>query len=225
MPPEAPGWPEVCSFLGKAEGADPMKVTSVLLQQHRHFEYLLAALEADPRSLLPLWADISRQLDAHLRAKREVFYPAVAALEPALVLDRYEEHALCALDLESLRTMDPRSPVFAERVHGLRHMLAGQIRSDEEVLFPHVEALFPKQKLIELGLVFSDTFDRLVRENDVDLLLRSTPPTPRRAFGSVPVGLPGGSFSKGEPVRPRAIEGSQPDLPPLRRPLDSWSAA
>jgi hypothetical protein len=199
-----------------------MKVTSVLLQQHRHFEYLLAALEADPRSLLPLWADISRQLDAHLRAKREVFYPAVSALEPALVLDRYEEHALCALDLESLRTMDPSSPVFAERVHGLRHMLGAQIRSDEQVLFPHVEARFPRAKLIELGVAFSDAFDRLVRENDVDLLLRSAP---RRAFESVPGGLAAASIA--ETPKARSRETSKPDLPapPRRPPFDSWSAA
>lgn len=178
-----------------------MKITSVLLQQHRHFEYLLAALEADPRSLLPLWVDISRQLDAHLRAKREIFYPAVADLEPALVLDRYEEHALCALDLAALRTIDPRSTVFGERVRGLRQMLREQIESDETVLFPHVEAGLPRPRLVELGIAFSDAFDRFVREDDVDLLLRSTP-RPRRAMGSVS------------------------DLVPTPRPrLDSWSAA
>ena len=142
-----------------------MKATSVLLQQHRHFEYLLAALESNPAPLVPLLDDIARQLDAHLRIKQELFYPAVAVLDASLVLARYEEHALCAMDLDALLATDPSDPAFTERVHDLRELLSAHMGAEETHLFPAVERMFDRPKLVALGGALSDRFDQLLRED------------------------------------------------------------
>ena len=145
-----------------------MKATSLLLQQHRHFEYLLSALETNPAPLVPLLDDIARQLDAHLRIKQELFYPAVAVLDPSLVLSRYEEHVLCAIDLEALLAADPAHPSFAERVRDLRELLGAHMRAEETLLFPAVERMFDRSKLVALGASLSDRFDQLLREEATD---------------------------------------------------------
>lgn len=145
-----------------------MKATSVLLQQHRHFEYLLSALETDPAPLLPLLDDIARQLDAHLRIKQEIFYPAVAILDASLVLARYEEHALCAMDLDALLAADPADPAFHARVSDLRQLLGAHMRAEETHLFPAVERMFDRAKLVALGASLSERFDELLREDCTD---------------------------------------------------------
>lgn len=144
-----------------------MKATAVLLQQHRHFEYLLAAMEHDPAPLVPLLGDIARQLDAHLRIKHEIFYPAIATIDPSLVLDRYEDHAVVALDLDALLATDPTSTVFRERVGELRAVLALHIDTEETFLYPQVEALLPRARLVALGAELSARFDELLRDEEV----------------------------------------------------------
>ena len=141
-----------------------MKATAVLLQQHRHFEYLLAAMEHDPAPLVPLLGDIARQLDAHLRIKHEIFYPAIATIDPSLVLDRYEDHSLGTLDLDALLATDPTSTVFRERVGELRAVLALHIETEEAHLYPQVEALLPRARLVALGAELSARFDELLRD-------------------------------------------------------------
>lgn len=145
-----------------------MKATSVLLQQHRHFEYLLSALETDPAPLLPLLDDIARQLDAHLRIKQEIFYPAIAIVDAPLVLARYEEHALCAMDLDALLATDPDDPAFGDRVRDLRQILGSHLKAEETHLFPAVERMFDRSKLFALGASLSERFDELLREDVID---------------------------------------------------------
>jgi hypothetical protein len=163
-----------------------MKATSVLLQQHRHFEYLLGALETDPAPLLPLLDDIARQLDAHLRVKQEIFYPAVAMLDPSLVLPRYEEHALCAIDLEALLATEPSDASFPARVTALRALLGAHLKAEETHLFPRVERLIDRQRLVELGAALSDRFDQLLREGDRESDAPVLEPSPRNRTGTRP---------------------------------------
>lgn len=128
-----------------------MNATSLLEDQHRVIEALLAQLESFSGHPAAVLAALANTLGAHMAIEQDLFYPAIATVDEALVNESYEEHALAELALKRLMMTNPTEPAFKARVTALKDLLAHHIMEEEEQLFPQVEEAVSEDLLAPLG--------------------------------------------------------------------------
>ncbi|MEY4579648.1 MAG: hypothetical protein RL701_4351 [Pseudomonadota bacterium] len=141
-----------------------MEATKLLSRQHRKVEALLRKLSGkhpDAGTLLP---ELANQLAAHMAIEQDVFYPAVNAIKPDLVLEAYEEHSLAEFALKRLLATDVDDDAFHARVIALKELIEHHVKEEEEELFPKVEKALGEEHLRELGRHMRVQFDEVVSD-------------------------------------------------------------
>jgi hemerythrin superfamily protein len=149
-----------------------MKATAVLEAQHRRVESILDDLQAgnDPSSLLP---ELANDLAAHMAIEQNIFYPAIHDVDPHLVEESFEEHAVAELALKRLLKTAPADSQFAARVSILRELIRLHVEEEEEELFPKVEQTMNAEQLEALGEKLEQAFVE-VREEGFGALIPET---------------------------------------------------
>jgi hemerythrin superfamily protein len=141
-----------------------MKATTLLQRQHRKVETLFKKLEKGGAGAHALLDELANDLAAHMAIEQEIFYPAVQKVDPKIVLESLEEHALGEIAIKRLKAIDPKSPSWKARVIAARELIHHHVEEEEEELFPKVEKKIGEEKLLELGAQMKERFDEVVQE-------------------------------------------------------------
>src|SRR5438874_2122004 len=116
----------------------------VLTTFHRYKSELSAAAK---RSLV---ATICLALEVHAQIEEEIFYPAMASVDNALVGRFIPEHDRMRSLIGELRTADSAEPQYDERVMELMHEVMHHVADEETKLLPQAERVLG-ERLGELG--------------------------------------------------------------------------
>ena len=138
-----------------------MKATQLLRAQHRDAKKILVSLEKGKSANRATLEKLVTALGAHMVIEQEIFYPAVKAIKPDLVLESFEEHAGAQTMMERLLKTAPGDESFTARVTTLREMIQHHVEEEEEDLFPSVEKKIDASELNALGEQMKSRFDEM----------------------------------------------------------------
>ena len=109
-----------------------MNATSLLEDQHRVIEALLAQLESFSGHPAAILGALANNLGAHMAIEQDLFYPAIAAVDEELINESYEEHALVEVRLLTGRKHQIRlqlaeigCPILGDHKYGSRAKFTG----------------------------------------------------------------------------------------------------
>ena len=139
-----------------------MKATTLLEKQHRKVEAIFKKLEAGKGAHAELLAELANDLAAHMTIEQELFYPAIQGVDPDVVAESYEEHAVAELALKRLVATSPRAEEWKARVVVLRELIEHHVEEEETDLFPMVEKKLALEHLNELGKQMKSRFQEVV---------------------------------------------------------------
>jgi hemerythrin-like domain-containing protein len=135
-----------------------MKATALLTSQHRKVEALFKKLENDRVPFEPVLAELADSLAAHMAIEQEIFYPAIKKIDPDLVNESFEEHAVAELELKRLLATDHDDEAYAARVTTLKELIEHHVEEEEEELFAKVEKKLDDEQLENLGKAMKERF-------------------------------------------------------------------
>jgi hemerythrin-like domain-containing protein len=138
-----------------------MKATQLLRSQHRDAKKILVALEKGKSTSKATVEKLVTALGAHMVIEQEIFYPAVKAIKPDLVLESFEEHAGAQSMMERLLKTEPGDESFTARVTTLKELIQHHVDEEEEDLFPKVEKQMETAALNTLGAQMKSRFDEV----------------------------------------------------------------
>jgi iron-sulfur cluster repair protein YtfE (RIC family) len=139
-----------------------MKATALLEKQHRKVEAIFRKLESAKTSPVPLLEELANDLAGHMTIEQELFYPAIQGVDPDMVAESFEEHAIAELALKRLLVTSPDSEQFDARVSTLKKLIMSHVEEEESDLFPKVEKKLEAGYLNELGKQMKARFDEVV---------------------------------------------------------------
>jgi hemerythrin-like domain-containing protein len=135
-----------------------MKATTLLERQHRKVEAAFKKLESGRSEPGPILEELANDLAAHMAIEQDILYPRAKAVDPSLVLESFEEHALAEIGLRRLLATDPDDATFKAKVITLRELIQHHVEEEEEELFPKLEKALGEEKLKELGKQMAEVF-------------------------------------------------------------------
>ncbi len=136
-----------------------MKATDLLRQQHRTVERLFAKIASGDTDLIE---DLASALAAHMTIEHEIFYPAANEIDPRLILESFEAHAVAELALKRVMATDLGDEAFGPRVAVLRELIWNHVQQEEETLLPAAEEQLSRQWLEELGVEMEIRFNTVL---------------------------------------------------------------
>jgi hemerythrin superfamily protein len=130
-----------------------MKATALLKKQHRKVEGMFATLEKGKGKgdLSAVLGQLANDLAAHMAIEQTIFYPAVGKIDPELVGESYQEHAIAELALKRLLETTIDDATFAPKVTALKELILHHVEEEEKELFPAVEKKMGSEELDTLG--------------------------------------------------------------------------
>ena len=147
-----------------------MDAISLLKKQHRKAESGLKKLcKGYDKDTLDL---VASQLAAHMIIEETLFYPAVRRVNPDLVLENYEEHAVAQFELKRLIATSEDDERFSARAMALLDLIKHHVETEEEKLFPKVMRALDQDELESLGDELEKSFDDLVERGHEEILPR-----------------------------------------------------
>jgi hemerythrin superfamily protein len=147
-----------------------MKATALLKKQHRKVEGMFAQLEKGKGDISAVLAQLANDLAAHMAIEQTIFYPTVKEIDPKVVGESYQEHAIAELALKRLIETPADDPTFAPKVTALKELIAHHVEEEEEELFPTVEKKLEPEQLDALGAQMLRAFEAAVEQGFDSLL-------------------------------------------------------
>jgi hypothetical protein len=138
-----------------------MKATSLLTGQHRTLAGLLDKLALEEMDHSVDVQRLANCLRAHAILEREAFYPAIAEIDPDIVHESHEEHALAEGALQLLVATDAHDPAFYARLMALKEAIACHMEEEEQDVFPMIEQAWEEHDLRKLGAAMSGRFEEI----------------------------------------------------------------
>jgi hemerythrin superfamily protein len=136
-----------------------MKATRLLEKQHRKVEGIFEELEMGVPDTAAELLELANDLAAHMAIEQDLFYPAVREIDPKLIGESYEEHAIAELALKRLLATADDDPTFAPKVTALKELILRHVEEEEKELFPKVEHRMDPEELEALGDQMSAAFE------------------------------------------------------------------
>lgn len=128
-----------------------MEITTLLKEDHREVEELIAQLEegADKETFLKL----KSSLELHTQIEENIYYPALEGKDETdeLVTDAYQEHDEVDELLEEMSGTDIESDEFQVLLKQLKDSIEHHVKEEENVLFPTSEEVLGAEKLEKMG--------------------------------------------------------------------------
>jgi len=128
-----------------------MKATDLLKKQHRKVEGLFSKLEKGGKDRSELITELANDLAAHMAIEQAIFYPAVREIDPEMVGESYEEHAIAEMALKRLLATELDQATFKPKLVALKELIEHHVEEEEEELFPEVEEKMESEELESLG--------------------------------------------------------------------------
>ena len=106
--------------------------------------------DATPATKRSLVATLALALDVHAQIEEEIFYPAMASVDNALIGRFIPEHDRMRSLIGELRAADAAEPQYDERVMALMREVMHHVADEETELLPQAERVLG-ERLGELG--------------------------------------------------------------------------
>ena len=163
--------------------------TDLLVHQHRLVEELFERLESPKKDFDKTLRKLADDLSAHISIEEQLFYPAVRKLNPELILEGLEEHAMGRFALQRLLGTRASNQSLKARLKALKELMTNHHHEEERDLFPKVRRAMPNAVLDKLGAKMLKLFDANVQRGheavlasfDDDLRKPVRAKTPKRA--------------------------------------------
>jgi hemerythrin superfamily protein len=146
------------------------RATDLLVSQHRKVEKLLEQVESANGDLESLLREIADSLSSHIDIEEKLFYPAVRSLDPDLILECLEEHAMGRFALQRLLGTKASDQALKARLKALQELMVNHHREEERDLFPKARKAMSNDELQELGASMKTLFDKNVARGHEALL-------------------------------------------------------
>jgi hemerythrin-like domain-containing protein len=137
-----------------------MKATALLKKQHRKVEGIFERIEEGGAEAAADVIELANDLAAHMAIEQDLFYPAVRDIDPKMVGESYQEHAVAELALKRLLETAADDTTFAAKVTALKELIEHHVEEEEEELFPKVEEEMEADRLESLGEDMATAFDQ-----------------------------------------------------------------
>ncbi len=153
------------AFLASAAGAkdldtDPRpRATDLLVHQHRQVEALLERLKEPKVDVDATLRKLADELTAHIAIEEKLFYPAIRKLDPDLILEGLEEHAMGRFALKRLLATTAGDHALKARLSALKELMTNHHNEEEKDLFPKARKAMSNDALEELGASMKKLFD------------------------------------------------------------------
>lgn len=152
-----------------------MKATTLLEKQHRRVEAAFKKLTSGKEDVAPVLQQLADELTAHMVIEEQIFYPAVRALDEAMVFESFEEHAIASFALARLLECDATDLRFLARVTALKELIEHHVKEEETELFPKVDKKLAEEANQALGARMKVAFDEQVGLGHAAVLPRRAP--------------------------------------------------
>jgi iron-sulfur cluster repair protein YtfE (RIC family) len=136
-----------------------MKATALLKKQHRKVEGMFASLEKRKGDTSAVLAQLANDLVAHMAIEQKIFYPGIRQVDPEMIGESYEEHAIAELALKRLLDTAPDDATFVPKVTALKELIEHHVEEEEKELFPAVEEELEAESLEVLGAEMLRAFE------------------------------------------------------------------
>ncbi|MDB4981865.1 MAG: hypothetical protein JWM82_2617 [Myxococcales bacterium] len=153
------------SELGPSPGA-----TDLLVHQHRLVEKLFDRLESSKNGFDKTLAALADDLAAHISIEEQLFYPAVRKVNPDLILEGLEEHAMGRFALRRLLGTRASDKQLKARFKALKELMTNHHHEEERELFPAVRRLLPDAALEKLGAKMQMLFNANLKKGHAAVL-------------------------------------------------------
>jgi hemerythrin superfamily protein len=140
--------------LGPSPGA-----TDLLVHQHRLVEGLFERLASSKKRFDETLRELADDLAAHISIEEHLFYPAVRKVNPDLILEGLEEHAMGRFALRRLLGTRASDEQLKSRLKALKELMTNHHHEEEHDLFPVVRRLMSDVALKKLGAKMQALFD------------------------------------------------------------------
>jgi hemerythrin superfamily protein len=154
----------LASPVTKSTDAGPSPgATDLLVHQHRLVEQLFERLESPKKGFNQALRELADDLSAHIFIEEHLFYPAVRKVNPDLILEGLEEHAMGRFALERLLGTRSSEKSLKARLKALKELMTNHHHEEERELFPAVRRQMSDTTLQKLGAKMLVLFDANVK--------------------------------------------------------------
>jgi len=154
----------LASSVTKGTDAGPTPgATDLLVHQHRSVEELFERLESSKKGFDNTLRELADDLTAHISIEEQLFYPAVRKVDPGLILEGLEEHAMGRFALERLLGTPGQDKAIKARLKALKELMTNHHHEEERDLFPAVRRAMSDATLAKLGARMSTLFEANVK--------------------------------------------------------------
>jgi hemerythrin-like domain-containing protein len=132
-------------------------VVDLIINDHRDMQEMFRRLLNGDGDRALLFQQMAGVLTAHSRAEEAEVYPAIAdAGDPDEVKHAREEHAEADHMLAALKTLEPDSPEFMDKLTKLVDAVSHHIEEEESTALPALRAGLDERRLAELADAFTN---------------------------------------------------------------------
>jgi hemerythrin superfamily protein len=139
--------------LGPSPGA-----TDLLVHHHRLVEKLFQRLESSKKGFDETLRELADDLAAHISIEERLFYPAVRRVNPDVILEGLEEHAMGRFALRRLLGTRAADKELKTRLKAIKELMTNHHHEEEHDLFPAVRRLMSDAALKKLGAKMQTLF-------------------------------------------------------------------
>jgi hemerythrin superfamily protein len=144
----------------KDPDADPHpRATDLLVHHHRQVEELLERMEKPKVDVDATLRELADALTAHIAIEERLFYPAIRKLDPDVVLEGLEEHAMGRFALKRLLGTPAGDHSLKSRLKALKELMTNHHKEEEKDLFPKARKAMTNDALEKLGTSMKKLFD------------------------------------------------------------------
>ncbi|HEV7392712.1 MAG TPA: hemerythrin domain-containing protein [Burkholderiales bacterium] len=127
-------------------------VTNMIRMDHTKVIATFHQYKADssPRMKQALASTVCLSVEIHAQLEEEIFYPAMAAFDPELVISNIPEHDEMRVLISALRELNPGEEAYDAAFLALMRTVMHHVAEEETILLPDAERLL-RDRLSELG--------------------------------------------------------------------------
>ncbi|MBD2091208.1 hemerythrin domain-containing protein [Microcoleus sp. FACHB-1515] len=155
------------SVVTQTSDKSDMNLQDVIRMDHQKVNVLFMELlqSNDPQKIQEYFGQIYKDLNVHAKAEEEVAYPAVRGKYPDGDLkELYDEQAEMRVIMDELKSTDPASPIFKEKVNQLKNIVMDHVRQEESTYFAAIRDNFSSEESERLATQFKEYKAQLQQE-------------------------------------------------------------
>lgn len=145
------------SVVTQASDKSDMNIQDIIRMDHQKVNVLFMeiAQSNDPQKIQEYFGQIYKDLNAHSEAEEQVVYPAVRPFYGEHdTQELYDEQAQMKVLMDEIRSMNPATPEFKQKVKQLSDIVMDHVRQEESTMFTAIRNNLSSQQSEQLATQF-----------------------------------------------------------------------